>query len=68
MIKIELTDEEFDKLIHCVALSIHHCEDQIKDCERLKVKNQNSELDEVILYWKTRINERRPLLDKLYKY
>ena len=68
MIKIELTDEEFDKLLHCVALSISHCEDQIKDCERLKVKNHNSELDEVMLYWKTRINERRPLLDKLYKY
>ncbi len=68
MIKIELTDEEFDKLLHCVTLSISHCEDQIKDCERLKAKNQNNELDEVILYWKTRINERRPLLDKLYKY
>ena len=68
MIKIELTDEEFDKLLRCVALSISHCEDQIKDCERLKAKNQNNELDEVILYWETRINERRPLLDELYKY
>ena len=67
MIKIELTDEEFDKLLHCVAMSISHCEDQIKDCERLNAKNQNNELDEVILSWRNRISERRPLLEKLYK-
>ena len=67
MIKIELTDEEFDKLLHCVAMSISHCEDQIKDCERLKAKNKTTELDVVILSWKNRISERRPLLEKLYK-
>ena len=67
MVKIELTSEEYTKLLHCVALSINHFENELKDCKRIKAKNQNSELDEVILDWENQIRDKRPLLDKLFK-
>ena len=67
MVKIELTSEEYTKLLHCVALSINHFENELKDCKRIKAKSQNSELDEVILNWQNQIRDKRPLLDKLFK-
>ena len=67
MVKIELTSEEYTKLLHCVALSISHFENELKDCKRIKAKSQNSELDEVILNWDNQIRDKRPLLDKLLK-
>ena len=67
MIKIELTQEEYNKLLQCVAISINHCENELKDCEKLNLKNPNPELEEIMLNWKNRINDKRPLLDKLLK-
>ena len=67
MVKIELTSEEYTKLLHCVALSINHFENELKDCKRIKAKSQNSELDEVILNLENQIHDKRPLLDKLLK-
>ena len=67
MVNIELTSEEYTKLLQCVALSINHFENELKDCKRIKAKSQNSELDEVILDWENQIRDKRPLLDKLFK-